>query len=453
MTHGRATGVSVGRRTATDDIRSAERAKYSRTASRRVAYLVSQYPAYSHAFITNEIEALREQGWTVDTFSVKVPSFPDPPEVTPTFVLQRAPIRTLFRTAGAFAKRPSDVIRGIATVASIVRGRQDRSIAASIRQLAYLYEALVLSSELDRRGIRHLHVHFANNAADIARIATAIRVAHRSKERPSWSMTIHGPADFERGREHDLRGKAASADALFCISEFAREEMKAFTNPADADRTVICRMGVSGATLKISSDLSPSPHADVFRVLFVGRLVAKKDPRGLVAAASRLASLPEFVSKRIQLTVVGDGPEREALAAARDGLPSNLSLDIVGAASHEAVLAHYADADVFCLPSYSEGLPVVVMEALAAGLAVVATPVAAVPELVRDEVTGLLVQPGDTSSLVAALRRLAESPDLRCSLGRAGRAAVEAEFVSSKTAEVLSAAFTRFMHAAEGSGN
>ena len=407
---------------------------------RRVAYLVSQYPAFSHAFISTEIDAMTRAGWEVHTFSVVEPSFDDPPGTRKTFVLQRHILRSLFRSAKYVARHPVATAHGLRAV-KFPRLHLSRSdLSAYLKQLAYFYEAVVLSCELDRRQIPHLHVHFANNGAEIARLATSMRRVV-SKQHASWSMTVHGPSDFEHAKTSGLRHKARAVDALFCISEFARLQLSRQVAPVDSARAVICRMGVTNEAFTAPISASPKPPDDVFRVLFVGRLVSKKDPAGLTRAVIDLAALPEYRGRRIDLSIVGEGPERSSIETHLTELPDNLSVNLFGAATHADVLAHYRNSDVFCLPSYSEGLPVVLMEALAAELAVISTPVAAIPELVINGESGLLVEPGDKQALIRALSELWDSPEARRAYGKRGRRIVERAFLSSTAADVLTASF------------
>jgi len=169
------------------------------------------------------------------------------------------------------------------------------------------------------------------------------------------------------------------------------------------------------------------------RVLYVGRLVPEKRPLDLVGALARLAAdgVP------VQARMVGAGPLGEALRAAVVATGLSGRVELVGPQSEAEVPAHYAWADVFCLPSEAEGLPVVLMEAMACELPVVTTRIAAVPELVDDGRTGLLVTPGDVDTLAAALARLAADPALRTRMGRAGRRTVLRDHDAGRNARLL----------------
>ncbi|MEM9755872.1 MAG: glycosyltransferase family 4 protein, partial [Pseudomonadota bacterium] len=169
-------------------------------------------------------------------------------------------------------------------------------------------------------------------------------------------------------------------------------------------------------------------------LVFVGRLAPVKGLRVLMAALRRLDA-PD-----VRLTVVGDGPERAALQAL--AAPLGAAVRFTGYQSQEEVAQILATADAFVLPSFAEGVPVVLMEALAAGLPVIATRITGVPELVEDGVSGLLVTPGDPGALAAAIADLSARADRGRSLGAAGRKTVRAEFAIDREAARLAALFT-----------
>jgi glycosyltransferase involved in cell wall biosynthesis len=171
---------------------------------------------------------------------------------------------------------------------------------------------------------------------------------------------------------------------------------------------------------------------DGVEVLCVGQLLPRKGQRVLLDAVASLRDR----GVDVRVTLVGDGPSRSALEAAVDALDLRDRVKLTGAVGQDDIRTLYDAADLFCLPSFAEGVPVVLMEAMAAGLPVVTTPIAGVPELV-DAATGVLVAPGRADLLADALESLAADPERRVAMGRAGRAKVEAEFASSPNASRL----------------
>jgi glycosyltransferase involved in cell wall biosynthesis len=171
------------------------------------------------------------------------------------------------------------------------------------------------------------------------------------------------------------------------------------------------------------------------RLLFVGRLAAVKGVPVLLTAFAGLRRAFPGAS----LTLIGDGPERARLAAEAARLGLTGAVTFAGTRAQDEVAAALAQTDIFVLPSFAEGVPVVLMEAMASRLPVVATAIAGVPELVEHGVAGLLVPPGDALALEQALKRLLGDPGLRQRMGAAGRAAVVAGFDGATEAAKLAA--------------
>jgi colanic acid/amylovoran biosynthesis glycosyltransferase len=401
---------------------------------RAVAYLVSQYPAFSHAFIDSEIQALRRLGWVVQPMSVNPSGIPGHPDTATTVsVLGISRARVLATAARFTVRHPRAAVVAARRAIGYAGGRGDRP-RRTLWQLFYLVQAIFFHRAMADRGLRHVHVHFANNGADVGRlIADVGNEADRSGRRWTWSMTVHGPTDFAQADQLGLAEKVASAAFVTCISEFGAAALRERSAPTHWDKVHVVRMGIDGLT----EDHGPPPRAAdpaAFKVLFVGRLVPQKGPDVLVEA---LRSLAAAGAGAVEVVVIGDGPLRASLESTCHDLPATVQIAWLGARQHDEVLSWYRWADVFCLPSYSEGLPVVLMEALAAGLPAITTPVAGIPELVVDGVTGLLVPPGDRAALTAALQRLREDDDLRVALGRAGAVKVAENHRADRNAAVL----------------
>lgn len=253
---------------------------------------------------------------------------------------------------------------------------------------------------------------------------------------------MHGPTEFEDPVRYRLAAKVASAQFVACISAFCRDRLLGVAPGTDPAKLPIIHMGVDTdrypprAAARLARSLHPAageaPGAVPLRVLFVGRLVGEKAPLDLVDAVALLG--PDHP---VEVRIIGNGPLRAELAAriAERGLADRVHL-LGGLGQHE-LPAQYAWADVFCLPSHDEGVPVVLMEALATELPVLTTRITGIPELVHHGADGLLVAPGDLDALAAGLRELGDSPEWRCALGRHGRATVLREYRSSVNAALL----------------
>nr|WP_240895218.1 glycosyltransferase family 4 protein [Kineococcus siccus] len=192
-------------------------------------------------------------------------------------------------------------------------------------------------------------------------------------------------------------------------------------------------MAVDPDRFPADADLRAGRDEGAVRVLFVGRLVPEKGPDVLLDAVQRVLAR----DRRVEVAVVGAGPLAGDLRRTVDERGLAGVVRLLGAVGQDDLPAWYRWADVFCLPSYAEGVPVVLMEAMATELPVVTTPVAGIPELVEDGVSGHLVAPGDAAAVADALVRLVDDPQTRAALGRRGRARVLAEFAPETNARRL----------------
>ena len=395
-----------------------------------VAYLVSQYPALSHSFIEREILAVRAQGVDVHTFSIR-PADPATlltrtmrDEAEATFVVRgQRPQAWLSAGLSLTRRGPRAPLAGIRRAATSGR----REVRTKVWQGFYLAEAVLLYEELRRRGIRHVHAHFANVAADVARLVTHLG---RTEDGPDsgwrWSFTMHGSAEFFDVAGHDLPAKVADADAVSCISDFCWGQLMRIVDPRHWPKLEIVRMSVD------ADHYSPGPErqeSDRLRVLAVGRLSPEKGLPVLMDAVTDVVARGLHPNVRI----VGEGPLRAALEAQirAEGLAGQVTL--MGPLGQDVLPEQYRWADVYVLPSFMEGLPVVLMEALATECPVIATPVGAVEELVVPEESGLMVRPGRPESLADALMAMHQDPQRRRNMGKAGRQAILAEFTTAST--------------------
>jgi glycosyltransferase involved in cell wall biosynthesis len=396
-----------------------------------VAYLTSRYPAISHAFVQREVLALREAGVEVDTFALRragdadVLSPTDSAERDATYAIQ--PVRwgrLLADHARALVTKPRAYFGTLARAIGLGRGARSR-----VWQLFYFAEAIALWAEMERRGLRQVHVHFANPAADVAMLAADFGGWR-------WSLTLHGPAEFFEVRGNRLPEKLASAAFVACASDWSRSQAMSLV-PADVwPRLAVVRGGVDADEWQRDGDARAGGSA-ALEILNVGRLAPVKGQAVLVDAIARLQAdgIP------VHCRIVGDGPERDALAAKIRKLGLRDAVELTGPVGQDRIRELYAQADVFCLPSFREGLPFVLIEALAMELGVVATSIMGVPELVADDQNGLLVTPGRADELADALATLARDPERRDRLGAAGRATVQRDYALSRLAGEMAALF------------
>lgn len=383
----------------------------------RIAYLTGEYPKVSHTFIQREAEALRARGLEVLTCSVRQVA---PENLTgaeeraaqdTTFYLlaaARNPLRLLGAHLGALIAQPGRYLR---TLALAWRTRAP-GLRAALYQLIYFAEAGVLVQELQRRGVQHLHNHFADSSCTVAMLAGSLGNI-------PFSFTMHGPTEFFEVARWRLDEKIARATFVACISHFCRSQLMIYADPGDWPKLHIVHCGVQPERYGTPPERAPGK-----RLVFVGRMAAVKGVPVLLDAVARLhAQDPE-----VSLTLVGDGPDRSLIESRIAELGLGGAVTITGYLSQDGVAEQLAQADIFVLPSFAEGVPVVLMEAMVTGLPVVTTRIAGIPELVQDGTNGFVVPPGCANSLATALERLLADPELRSQFGATGQAHVAAEY-------------------------
>jgi glycosyltransferase involved in cell wall biosynthesis len=251
-----------------------------------------------------------------------------------------------------------------------------------------------------------------------------------------FSYTLHGPTDLYEPYTWQLSEKTTRAKFVACISHFARSQAMNFSDPQHWDKLHVVHCGVIPELYdRPAPDAGSTGSKTAMNLLFIGRLSPTKGLRVLMEAfAAARTDYPD-----LRLTLVGDGNDRphlEELAA-----PLGDAVRFAGFQSQEGVARALAAADALVLPSFAEGLPVVLMEALAAGKPVICTQVAGVGELVEHGVSGLIVPAGDAESLANCIRTLADDSDRRGKMGEAGRQKVRAEFDVRREAARIGALF------------
>jgi colanic acid/amylovoran biosynthesis glycosyltransferase len=398
----------------------------------RMGYLASHYPAVSHRFLLREIQALRRCGVEVETFSIhRTPSAE---------LLTPADQEEGRRTYAVWPPRPLDLLRGHLSAALHRPGRYLDTLLFAVRRanpgvrgrlqgLFYFVEAMPIWDAARRRGVRHLHASFADSASDVALLA-----GHFGGEKWSFSLAIHGPVEFEDIHTNHLAEKVKAARFTVAISDFGRSQLMTLAAEERWEDIHVVHCGVDPAECapEAARDGDHAAGADP-RILCVGRLVQRKGQSLLVEACAVLLGRGVPVA----LTLVGDGPTRAELEAQAHRLGVADRVRFAGAVGHDAILPMLRSADIFCLPSFSEGVPVVLMEAMAHSVPVLTTQIMGIPELVENERTGLLVAPGRLDVLADALERLVREPELRERLGAQGRDKVLAEFDVNASARQL----------------
>ena len=363
----------------------------------RVAYLVSAFPAVSHTFIARELDALRARGVDVVTMSIrKTPgdqllSAADQTAADETFsVFPLHKARFAAAHLRAALTRPGRYFATLRLALAMSGG----GLRATLWQLFYFAESILIWSECRQRDARHIHAHFANVASAVALLAAEFGQPDGFR----WSFTMHGYTEFDEVRRYALAEKVRRAAFTACISDFCRSQLLKLVEPEHWDKLSVVRCGLDGADVRALPARGAASEAATagapVRLLFVGRLVPEK---GVLVLLRALATLRQG-EVQIETVLVGDGPYRDELERAARRLGVAEQLTFTGALTGARVAPLYREADVFCLPSFAEGLPVVLMEAMANELPVVTSRIAGIAELVDDGANGVLLPPAETTS-------------------------------------------------------
>lgn len=376
----------------------------------RVAYLVNQYPMVSHTFIRREIAALGSLGIQVRRFSVRPTREPladpaDERELRVTRPLLAAGIPGLVGgLLWAAATRPGRLTHALRLALRVGR-RSDRGV---MLHLAYLAEACVLARWLEEDPPDHLHAHFGTNSAAVAMLCHELGG-------PPYSFTVHGPEEFDRATVLGLNEKIARAKFVATVSAYGRGQLFRWCDARHWSKIQVVRCGLDRAFLDHDGVSIPSEP----RLVCVGRLCEQKGQLLLVEAVAMLAA--EGVE--VEVVLVGDGEMRPQIESAIERHGLRRLVTITGWASNEEVRRQILSSRALCLPCLAEGLPVVIMEALALRRPVISTRVPGIPELLEAGVSGWLVTAGSVDELSQAIREAVESPVSR--LGQMGAAGAQ----------------------------
>ena len=376
-----------------------------------LAYLISQYPAISHTFILRELHHLRELGFFIPTASIRtaVPSATgfleaEQKEYASTFYVKaRGPLRIGYDHLVCFLRQPLAYLRGLRTALRFAH----LDLKALAYHLLYFAEAVTIGEWMRRNSIPHLHVHFANAAA------TAALLLKQTHGIP-YSLTVHGPDEFYDTEMYHLREKIEGAAFICCISRFCRSQLMKVSSPMHWGKMQVCALGVDP---DVFTPRLPPMRQDSFKLLCVGRLCAAKGQAILLAAVSKLVER----GRNVRLDLLGDGPDRQVLEDQVAGMRLEKIVVFHGAVNQEYVCKLLKINHLFVLPSFAEGVPVSLMEAMAMEIPVVSTTIAGIPELIESGTEGILVPPSDPTLLADAIEKLMDNPELRQRLAAGGR--------------------------------
>lgn len=356
----------------------------------KIAYFINQYPKVSHSFIRREIHALEQRGINIERFAIKADSdelvdSQDIKEFAKTRYLLNASlwsivtiiIKTLLTQPASFFSTMWYALR--------VGWHSDRGL---LNHLFYFIEACLLKKWTNEAGVEHVHAHFGTNPATVV-----LLVRHLGG--PPYSFTVHGPEEFDKPEFISLGEKIRHSAFVVAISSYGRSQLYRWVEHDYWERVKVVHCGLDSGFHEFSISTANYSH----NIVCVGRLCEQKGQQLLVEAVAELVNNGE----PLHLTLAGDGPMRSEIEEmiARHQLESNIT--ITGWISSSRVREEILNARALVLPSFAEGLPVVIMEAMALQRPVLSTYVAGIPELIKPGENGWLIPAGDAEILKDAI--------------------------------------------------
>jgi colanic acid/amylovoran biosynthesis glycosyltransferase len=402
-----------------------------------IAYISHSFPLLTETFVYREIFGLERKGFRVVTFAIWKP---DKNKISqevrhlvdtthyvfpiswPEFV--RAHLYFLGTRPGKY----------LGTLRHVLTGKGE-SWENRRRTFIHFCDAIYLAREMERQDVRHIHAHFAINAATIALVASRMLDI-------SYSFTAHNSFFTDRVI---LKQKATGARFIIAISEFSKQFLNRLVPGDDIGAKIhIVHCGLSPDNF---APPNPKPVNDVPIMLFVAQLAERKGAPYLVEACRILAER----GVGFRCVIVGDGPQMELVKELVQRYGLREVVELPGVVFQENLKEYLRRADVFVLPCITtstgdvDGVPVSLMEAMSMEIATVSTDVSGIPELIENGVSGVLVPEKDPGALADALQRLLEDGELRLRLGKSGREKVVREFNTDRGTAQLADLFAQYL--------
>jgi glycosyltransferase involved in cell wall biosynthesis len=401
----------------------------SQDSTPSIALLVSQHPAINHSVILREIRELRKS-LDLRTASIRPPdrlrdrlSEEERDEASITYYIKPQGIGgALAALIGTMFSVPVSLFAGW-FYALKLGGLNPKK---ALRNTLYFVEAVMLGRWMRQKRLKHVHVHYSSTVGLLVKRIFPIQL----------SISFHGPDEFNDPEGFWLNQKIEASDFVRAISYYARSQLMKCCSPDQWDKIEVAYMAVDPVVFR------PRPFREnpaQIEIICVGRLAPVKAQHVLIEAVAKLVA----DGRKVLLHLVGDGPDRSRLERHVDALGIRAQVVFHGFTAQERLNELYSQADIFALASFAEGLPGVLMEAMAMEIPCVSTWITGVPELIRDGIDGILVPPADSFAFAAGLAKLIDDPELRRRIGIAGRARILEKFNLEKNGRHLASIFQR----------
>ncbi|QKX16589.1 glycosyltransferase family 4 protein [Microbulbifer sp. YPW1] len=401
----------------------------------KIAYFVNQYPSVSHSFIRREILALEQKNVDVARFAVKVDRQKvidplDKEELKKTRYILECP-KTAIVTAVAKCLFEKNVTMLATLVFAMKMGhKSERGI---LRHIAYFIEAIILHYWLKEQKIQHIHAHFGTNSTTVAMLAAKLGGF-------TYSFTVHGPEEFDKPAAINLPEKICAAKFVIAISSYCRSQLYRLVDSDTWHKIHIVRCGLDQSFLQEKLEMATtSPSIENNTFVCIGRLCEQKGQLLLVEAVKDVVA----AGYPIRLILAGDGPMRPQVERKIAEYNLDRHIEITGWIDSLQVKEYLNSCKAMVLPSFAEGLPVVIMEALAVGKPVITTYIAGIPELVEHREQGWVIPAGSRQRLTEALIEAVQASNTTCEkMGLSGYRKVEQYHNSATEASRLAIHFS-----------
>jgi len=352
----------------------------------RVTYILNQYPKVSHTFIRREILALERLGVEVQRISMRgwdesqIDSDDINEQANTQYVLKEGAFPLLFSALKILLTNPIGLIKAL-KLAIKMSVKADRSL---IYHLIYFFEACQALIWSQQFNATRIHAHFGTNPSEVAMLMSVLGNV-------PYSFTVHGPEEFDRPKFLKIDEKINQAKFVVAISSFGKSQLQRWVDFSQWQKIKIVHCGLESSFYKVDAVAFPVKP----KLVCVGRLCEQKGQLLLVEAAKKLAD----TNVDFELVLAGDGEMRQQIEALIQQYALQNRIKITGWISSQAVRQHILDAQILVLPSFAEGLPVVIMEAMSLKRPVISTYIAGIPELIKHGKNGWLCVAGDVDDL------------------------------------------------------
>lgn len=400
---------------------------------KRIGYLCSEYPAISHTFIAREIDIIEQEGFKViaasinQTKNLEKLSEKDRKRAEHTYFIKKTKKNKIAGLLLIYAlTKPKKFIDSLIYNYNLTKKNGPKNIKKTI---GYFVEAVLLHSWAKRNSIKHIHVHFANPAATVALVAAKFGGIE-------YSLSVHGPDEFYNINENNVREKIEGAKFVRCISYYCQSQLMRLSNPLNWSKFHIVRCGVNPEQFIANKT---KKEKDYKNIVCVGRLTPSKGQL-ILLEASKILTEQKIKHK---VTLIGGGEDYNLIKEKITEYGMEKNIIMTGPIGQDEVLAALKECDIFVLPSFAEGIPVALMEAMAMEIPVVTTAITGIPELIQNGKDGFLVEPSNKEQLAEVIKWIIENNDKMEKISVAARMKVKEKYDVEKNTKILADIFKK----------